>query len=68
MALTSSSSNVIDFATGKASAVKNKARVFYAQPFSASMNLSGWAMFLLAVIVISVAWKMILAHILAGMD
>jgi hypothetical protein len=64
----SSSSNVIDFAAAKAGAAKGRAQAFYARPFDARMNLSGWAVFLLAVIVISVFWKMVLVHILHGMD
>lgn len=43
-------------------------KAWYAKPFDTGMSASDWALFLGLVVVIMIGWRIILAHIIAGVE
>jgi hypothetical protein len=41
----------------------NKFKAWYAKPYSSDQSVTGWALFVLLLIALSIFWKMILSHI-----
>lgn len=44
----------------------DKFKAWYAKPFDTGQSVTGWALFLLMIMVVSIFWKLILSHVIAA--